>query len=233
MPGTMPEVPYFKCYRSAEAMELLAASKNAFLLLYQIAGRAKRTDSFNRYNLAIGEALVGDFKNIDLTEGQYREAKKFLAKHHFATFKATNKGTIAKLINFDVFNPNLEDSNGQHNTPATNQRRTNNEPTTTNKNDKNENNDKNEKGKAFREKKEISPNVQIIQLGEAIKEQKEKMRLYKLQHITEFESSVNGRGGENRTQLPHRTLKIEGFSCKISPFRLILKNLTELFYLKK
>ena len=70
----------------------------------------------------------------------------FLGKHRFATFRATNKGTIAKLINFDVFDPNLEDSNGQHNTPATNQRRTNNEPTTTNKNDKNENNDKNEKG---------------------------------------------------------------------------------------
>ena len=182
----MPEVPYFKCYRSEVVNELLAASKNAFLLLYQIACRAKRTDSFNRYNLAIGEALVGDFKNIGLTEGQYREAKKFLAKHHFATFKGTTKGTIATLINFDVFNPNLEDSNGQHNTPATNQRRTNNEPTTTNKNDKNENNDKNEKGKAFREKKEISPNVQIIQLGEAIKELKENMRLYKLQHITEY-----------------------------------------------
>lgn len=179
----MPEVPYFKSYRSEVAMELLAASKNAFLLLYQINFRAKRTDSFNRHDLAIGEALVGDFKNIGLTEGQYREAKKFLAKHHFATFKATNKGTIAKLINFDVFDPNLEDSNGQHNTPATNQRRTNNEPTTTNKNDKN---DKNEKGKAFRTKQEISPNVQIIQLGEAIKELKENMRSYKLQHITEY-----------------------------------------------
>lgn len=164
-------------------MELLAASKNAFLLLFQITFRAKRTDAFNRYNLAIGEALVGDFKNIGLTEGQYREAKKFLAKHHFATFKATNKGTIAKLINTDVFDPNLEVSNGQHNIPATNQRRTNNEPTTTNKNDKN---DKNEKWKAFREKKEISPNVQLIQLGEAIKELKENMRLYKLQHITEY-----------------------------------------------
>ncbi|SVD80133.1 uncharacterized protein METZ01_LOCUS432987, partial [marine metagenome] len=142
----VPEVPYFKCYRSEVLKELLAASPNGTLLLLQIASRAKRTDSFNRYNLAIGEALVGDFKNIGLTEGQYREAKKFLAKHHFATFKGTTKGTIAKLINFEVFDPNLEDSNGQHNTPATNQRRTNNEPTTTNKNDKNENNDKNEKG---------------------------------------------------------------------------------------
>ena len=182
----MPEVPYFKCYRSEVAMELLAASKNAFLLLYQIAYRARRTDSFNRHDLAIGEAFVGDYKEIGLTEGEYRYAKKYLEDHHFATFRATNKGTIAKLINFDVFNPNLEDSNGQYNTPATNQRRTNNEPTTTNKNDKNDKNDKNEKWKAFREKKEISPNVQLIQLGEAIKEQKENMRLYKLQHITEY-----------------------------------------------
>ena len=127
-------------------MELLAASPNAFLLLLQIAWRARRTDSFNRHDLAIGEAFLGDFKNIGLTEGKYRHAKKYLEDHRFATFRATNKGTIAKLINFDVFDPNLEDSNGQHNTPATNQRRTNNEPTTTNKNDKNENNDKNEKG---------------------------------------------------------------------------------------
>jgi len=186
MPGPMPEVPYFKCYRSEAAMELLAANNSAFLLLLQIAWRARRTDSFNRHNLAIGEAFLGDFKNIGLTEGKYRHAKKYLEDHRFATFRATNKGTIAKLINFDVFNPNLEDSNGQHNTPATNQRLTNNEPTTTNKNDKNENNDKNEKGEAFREKKEISPNVQIIQLGDAIKEQAEKMRLYKLRHLNEF-----------------------------------------------
>ena len=142
----MPEVPYFKCYRSEVAKELLAANMNAFLLLWQIAYRAKRTNSFCRYNLAIGEAFLGDFKNIGLTEGKYRYAKKFLAKHRFATFRTTNDGTIAKLTNFEVFDPNLEDSNGQHNTPATNQRRTNNEPTTTNKNDKNENNDKNEKG---------------------------------------------------------------------------------------
>ena len=104
-------------------MELLAASNSAFLLLYQIAWRARRTDSFNRHDLAIGEAFLGDFKNIGLTEGKYRHAKKYLEDHRFATFRATNKGTIAKLINFDVFDPNLEDSNGQHNTPATNQQR--------------------------------------------------------------------------------------------------------------
>ena len=33
----MPEVPYFKCYRSEVAKELLAANMNAFLLLWQIA----------------------------------------------------------------------------------------------------------------------------------------------------------------------------------------------------
>jgi hypothetical protein len=186
MPGTMPETSYFKCYRSGVAEELLAASNSAFLLLLQIARRAQRTDSYNQNDLGIGEAFLGDFKNIGLTEGKYRHAKKYLEAHRFATFRATNKGTIATLINFDVFDPNLEDSNGQHNTPATNQRRTNNEPTTTNKNDKNDKNDKNEKGKSFREKKEISPNVLAIQLGEVIKEEKEKMKLYKSQHTTEY-----------------------------------------------
>ena len=53
---------------------------------------------------------------------------------------------------------------------------------TTNKND---NNDKNGKGNAFKEQSAISPNVQIIQLGDAIKELKEKMRLYELHHKTE------------------------------------------------
>ena len=169
----MPEYSYIKCYRSDEANELLAANNKAFLLLFQIATRAKRTSSFNRYNLDIGEALVGDFKEIGLTEGQYRQAKKFLAKHRFATFKATNKGTIAKLVNTDIFDPNLENNNGQHNTPATNKQRASNEPTTTNKNDKKENNDKNEK---------FSPNVRIIDLKDAIKAKKQRCSDFKNKH---------------------------------------------------
>ena len=136
---------------------------------------------------------MGDFKNIGISEGKYRHAKKYLEDHRFATFKGTTKGTIAKLINFEVFDPNLEDSNGQHNTPATNQRRTNNEPTTTNKNDKNVNNDKNEKGnssvkdiplrKEPHRNKGVSKNVELIELSKAIDGREKEDKEYKDRHL--------------------------------------------------
>jgi hypothetical protein len=137
------EVPYFKALRSVVAKELLAANPNAYILLLQIAWRAQRTGKFNRYELEIGEALVGDYKEIGLTESKYRTAKKFLKKHGFATFKGTRNGTIATLTNFEVFDPNLECDNGLLISQATNEQRAANDQVTTTKNDKNDKNDKN------------------------------------------------------------------------------------------
>ena len=109
---------------------------DCFILLTQIAQRAKRTNDFNIHNLKLGEALIGDYKNIGLTRQQYRTATKKLENWQFITIKTTNKGTIATLINTDVFdiNVNLPTNNLTIKQPSSNHQ------ATTNKNDKNEKN---------------------------------------------------------------------------------------------
>ena len=100
--------PFLKLMKTKETKELLKSAPNAFLLLTQIALRAKRTNDFNVHGLKIGQALVGDYKSIGLTERKYRTAKAQLETWGFATFKGTNKGTIANLINSRVFDINEE-----------------------------------------------------------------------------------------------------------------------------
>ena len=121
---------FIKMNRGRETLELMK-DRNAFILLAQIASRAKRTNGYTYLNLAKGEALIGDHKHIGITRGQYREATKRLIKHGFITIRTTNKGTIAKLINSDVFDINEEPE--QPSGPPSN-----NHPTTTNNNVKKE-----------------------------------------------------------------------------------------------
>ncbi len=125
--------PFLKLIKSKETMELLTNAPNAFLLLTQIAMRAKRTDDFNIHGLTIGQALVGDYESIGLTERKYRTAKAQLQSWGFATFKGTNKRTIANLINSMVFDIN-EECKGRA------KRRTRDEQETTNKKYKKEKN---------------------------------------------------------------------------------------------
>jgi len=144
---------FFKASRSNDGEELILNGYHAtFILLYIIAKRAKRTESFSSINLQIGEALIGDWKKLKLTEQQYRTAKANLEKWGFATFRTTNRGTIATLTNTSVFDINVEHEQRTeqrtNNEQTTNKQRTNNEQTTTNKNDnkeKNKNNSNNEK----------------------------------------------------------------------------------------
>ena len=81
----------------------------AYLLLSQIAYRARWTDEYNKDDLSIGQALIGDYKNIGLTEKQYRNAKKRLERGGFATFKRAFNGTVATLTNTDIFDINIGD----------------------------------------------------------------------------------------------------------------------------
>ena len=69
-----------------------------------------------------GEAMIGDWANYGMTEREYRTAKEILEKHGFATTKATGRGTIATLVNTRVFDPNIEASDGQSDTRATDDR---------------------------------------------------------------------------------------------------------------
>jgi hypothetical protein len=123
---------FLKLMKTKETMELITNAPNAFLLLTQIALRAMRTDGFNVHGLTIGQALVGDYKSIGLTEQRYRTAKAQLQSWGFATFKGTNKGTIAKLINTRVFDINEECEQRAEQRPG-------NEQVTTNKNIKEDN----------------------------------------------------------------------------------------------
>lgn len=134
--------PFIKWQRTKEVAELMK-KPDCFMLLAQIAYRAKRTSDFNTNNLKIGEALIGDFKEIGLTEQRYRSAKSNVQTWGLATFKGTNKGTVAKLVDTRIYDINEENNNGQNNRTITSQQRTNNEPITTNKNEKNEKNEKN------------------------------------------------------------------------------------------
>lgn len=96
-------------YRSDESRELLKNHPNAFLLLAQIALRAKWKDC-NVTGLKKGQAQIGDYKHAGLkSERAYRHAKTILEKKcKIATFQGTSKGTIATLIESSVFGVSVE-----------------------------------------------------------------------------------------------------------------------------
>lgn len=136
--------------RDQKVDELMKFSPAAFLLVTQIARRARRDSSgLNPHSLAVGEALIGDCKSIGLTDQKYRTAKKHLEKCKIATFRATNKGTVATLCDSSIYNINAEQDNEPDNSRATNSQRTANEQVTTKKNVK--------KGKNDEEGKEVVP----------------------------------------------------------------------------
>ena len=134
--------------RGPETLELMQDA-DAFVLLTHIAYRARRTNGLNRHDLALGEALLGDYRAYGITERRYRTAKTKLAKWGLATFRATNKGTIAILCGTSIYDPNVEVSDGQTDSQTTDKRRTDDglrdRPETTINNGNNGNNGKNEK----------------------------------------------------------------------------------------
>jgi hypothetical protein len=125
-PGNAPRPPrsesWFQATRSEDALALIRHYSPAYTLAAMIAHRARwRTDGFNPRGLQFGEAYLGDFESYGMTEREYRTAKKILADGHFATFKTTNKGTIAKLIDTRLFriNPPIVDGQNAGQTPDT------------------------------------------------------------------------------------------------------------------
>lgn len=82
---------------------LLEHCPNAYLLLTQIAMRAKWKDC-PITGMNAGEALIGDWKKAGLTSPKsYEVAKKKLEKWGLATFKGGNRGTVAALTNTSIF----------------------------------------------------------------------------------------------------------------------------------
>lgn len=124
---------WFKSSRGDDALEVIGANPFAYVLAAVIAHRArwKLDEKFNRFRVALGEALLGDYWNYGMSEQQYRTAKRQLEEWKLATFRTTNKGTIGKLIDTRLFVVVNHPSNEQYNTPSTNEQRTTNERLTT------------------------------------------------------------------------------------------------------
>ena len=131
---------FIRLMRGDKTTELLK-NPDAFTLAAVIALRARRTDDFNVYGLVAGESLLGDYGSYGLTQQRYRTAKRNLQRWKIATFKSTSRGTIAKLIDADIYDINLQVSGEQ----PTNRQLPANEQPTTNKNDKKDKNEKNDK----------------------------------------------------------------------------------------
>lgn len=129
----MSEDGFIKMRRSQEVEELAVGHPKAFVLLTIVAFRAKRRLGFNRHNLAPGEALVGDHDRCGLTMREYRTAKEVLHKSGFATFKSTNRGTVATLVNTRVFDINVESDDKPPDKQETTRRQARDNQTTTNK----------------------------------------------------------------------------------------------------
>ena len=129
------------CYRNEHlASEILKKHYETFTLLYFIAMRAWRGPGISPRGCRVGEALIGDYLAMGMEETPYRTAKKNLKKMGFITTKSTSKGTIAKLINTELFDPNFDFGNDQINGQLTSKQRTANGQATTNNNCKNSNN---------------------------------------------------------------------------------------------
>jgi hypothetical protein len=100
-----------------QAEELFESDLDAYLLMTQIMFRALRKESkYNKHKLQINQALVGDYKAISLTRQRYRDAMDRIEnRYRLASFKGTNKGTIATLLNVEFCDINCEKTNHQTN----------------------------------------------------------------------------------------------------------------------
>jgi hypothetical protein len=118
---------FVKAMRSDEAA-FLDANPLANHVLNVIARRARRSPC-PLTGLQIGECFVGH-KGLGLSEQQYRTVKKNLTKWGFAEFKkagrATDRGTVAKLLDSKVYDINETDPNGR---ATEDQRKPNGRPT--------------------------------------------------------------------------------------------------------
>lgn len=150
---------FIQLKRNEEVFNLIRKRPSAFLLLTLIAFRARRTKENQFDGLEIGEAYIGDFKSYCATQQIYRTDKKFLETNRIITTKATNKGTIAKLVGSTFFDINAEELATQ---PTNNQRAANEQPTTNN----NDNNVKNANNTNNKSRLEINESKSLPYKGE-------------------------------------------------------------------
>ena len=120
--------------RTFNTTELIKDPK-AFALLTLIALRARwNSDALSIHPLEPGQAFIGDCRACGLTANEYRAAKGRLQRHGLATFKGTNKGTVATLLNREVYNIFGKVDDEQDDTRTTTKQQSDNKPMTSNEN---------------------------------------------------------------------------------------------------
>lgn len=161
--GGMGEASFVKILRSGllDALDLIREHRPAFLLLFYIAMRARRTPT-NIANLGIGEVKIGSnslASQLGLTEGEYRTAKKKLEQAELVTFRATNWGTVAKLLSTGIFDPNFSGYDGPNDRQETEPKRPDNSQMTTNKNEQE------------KKEKKIGSTREVLPYGDLVKKE--------------------------------------------------------------
>ena len=113
---------FIKYIPSEAASWLRSKYPFAFLLLNLIAERARRLPN-DPSGLEIGEAYIGDYESIGCTRQQYRTALHVLIHRKYLTICETCRtrkksttgpttvGTKVKLLNSDIWDMNLENTN--------------------------------------------------------------------------------------------------------------------------
>ena len=158
---------FIKLMRTEEAREL-CRHPNELAMLHYIAQHARYTDS-DVLGLKKGECVLSR-ERCGLTSREYRTAKQNLAKRQLADFRATNKGTIAKLRGDCIFSIFAEGERQANDKQATSKRQASDKQTTSSasskrpltKNDKKEDNERVNNDNIFlkifnEEKKKVSP----------------------------------------------------------------------------
>ena len=133
-------------FRTEETEALLRDYPKAYLLLTQICLRARwREEADQVTGLEQFQSRIGDYLNAGLsTQQEYRVAKRVLEKLKFVTFKGTNRGTVATLVNQRIFGVVAPTGTSR----GTNKERSRNEQGTT-------------KNKENKENKETTPPVEV------------------------------------------------------------------------
>lgn len=119
----LPQRGFIKLMRTPDVFDLMEAYPLAFTLATMIALRARYRPTVSVNGLKPGEAFLGDYEKCGLTERQYRTAKQKLKKGGYATFRTTNKGTIAKLADSRLFDVWILKSDAQKAEQPTDDRR--------------------------------------------------------------------------------------------------------------
>src|SRR3989339_1465630 len=85
----------------------------AFVLMTIIAKKAMHDNKTALMGLSKNQAFITDYKKFGLTESKYRKAKKQLAEFGLASFKSTNKGTIATILDTRIYDVKTEPDDEQ------------------------------------------------------------------------------------------------------------------------